>query len=254
MAFVTNPPQGKQTADLWYEQPIQSISITPMGPFSATADGACQVALPDGDTAYAKPRPDTARNLVVAREKIASDLGYRLGLPVAPVVVRLPDPANGWNYYSALSLARLKGARLWAAGGAAHLDRAATALEELRVFWTWIGDHDHNGHGQNLLFAIQSGVCDVMAIDHAFSLCHGNQKDPFTVGVSQGYGTTGRADCAATAQDMVTKILSLDWDNVEKIVRRLSDIIAPAEQDWILRIFGERRGRLAAWFPSTGAV
>ena len=234
------------TSAQWFEEPIQFIPVKRMGEFSQSADGACQVELPDGSVGYVKPRPDAAKNIVVAREKIASDLAYLLGIPVAPVVVRKPDAANGWLHHSALSLACLKGARLWGAGGDQYLALAGPSLEALRVFWTWIGDSDHNGHQQNLLFAIQSGKCDVMAIDHSFSMCHGNHTDPLAVGACQGYGTAGLAKCVAEGRSTVAKIGSLPSNEIERVVRRLQAILTVEEQDRILKIIEERRQHLAA--------
>ena len=232
------------TADSWFQTPIQSIPARTVGSFSATADGACEAHLADGSVVYVKPRPGAAHNLLVAREKIAFDLAYLLKLPVAPVVVRRPEPASGWHHYSVLSLACLASGRLWGAGGGAHIDLAAPALEALRVFWTWIGDSDHNGHGQNLLYEIRTGMCAVVAIDHSYSLCHGNLADPLTVGVSAGYGTAGRPDCQHALRRTVTQILSLDPARIERLVRRLAEILTDAEQERILRILDERRASL----------
>jgi len=241
----SEPPQPK--AAKWFQNPIQAISVTPLGPFSTTADGACPVKLVDGDVAYVKPRPDTAKNLVVAREKIAADLGHLLNLPVAPVVIRLPDPTQKWPHYSAMSLAKMPAARQWGAGGAAHLAQAGQALEELRVFWTWLGDIDHNGHPGNLLYAINGGTVDVLAIDHSYSLCHGNPVDPLTVGICQGYGTLALDGCAVWSQAAVTKIMSLDWGKIEDVVQRLQAVINDDERGRILRILKARRDHLATF-------
>jgi hypothetical protein len=243
----TEGPEPQQPkAAQWFQNPIQKIAVKVLGAFSATADGACPVELEDGDRAYVKPRADVSRNLVVAREKIASDLGYLLELPVAPVVVRLPDPPD-WAHHSAMSLAALAAARLWSVGGQAHLATAAEMLETLRVFWTWIGDADHNGHGQNLLFVIRSGKCEVMAIDHGQSLCYRNQNNPLEVGVCQGYGTDrlpGREAWTRAAKD---KILSLDWGRIESVVQRLHPILTGDEQARMIRILQKRRGHLATF-------
>lgn len=220
--------------------------MTPLGPFSTTADGSCPVELIDGATAYVKPRPAAARNLTVAREKIASDLGYLLGLPVAPVVVRLPE-GTAWPHHSALSLAMLPAARQWGTGGQKYLSEVAEVLEELRVFWTWIGDSDHNDHAGNLLYAVKSSRCDVLAIDHSWSLCHGNQKTSLDVGVCLGYGTARMPESGTWARAMHAKILSLEWGKVENVVRRLQPILSGDEQDRMLLILQERRDHLATF-------
>ncbi len=130
---------------------------------------------------------------------------------------------------------------------------AGPRLEALRVFWTWIGDNDHNGHGQNLLYKIESGDCQIMAIDHSFSLCHGNQNDPLAVGACMGYGTAALPGCAAATRLTVTLILSLEWGIVENIVRRLNVILTDEEQDRILEILKVRRQQLTAILGLNGA-
>lgn len=242
MTLVNFVAEAQSTADRWFNEPIQSIPVKTLGPFSATADGACQVALPDGAIAFVKPRPDAPRNLVVAREKIASDLAHILELPVAPVVVRVPIPDQGWPHHSALSLSCLKAGRLWAAGGDVHRVTAGQALEALRIFWTWIGDDDYNAHGQNLLFEVQTGAVAVAAIDHSFSLCHRNATNPLAVGECKGYGT--KDEFRPTAQLSMVKIRSLEWARIEPIVRRMHPILTGQEQERILQILKERRDHL----------
>jgi hypothetical protein len=242
--FVSFAAEALPTADRWFQEPVQLIPVTPLGPFSATADGACQVALADGAVAFVKPRPDAPRNLVVAREKIAADLAHILELPVAPVVVRLPMPDQGWPHHSAMSLSCLKAGRLWAAGGDVHRAIAGQTLEALRVFWTWIGDGDHNGHGQNLLFEVRAGGVAVVAIDHSYSLCHQNAANPLAVGECNGYGT--KDEFRATAQLTLVKIRTLEWSTVESIVQRMHPILTAEEQERILKILKERRDRLGA--------
>ena len=231
----------------WFADPIQTISVTPTGPYSATADGACPVEFGNREVAYIKPRPGAAHNLVVAREKIAADLAHLLGFPLAPVVVRTPDPAGGSPHHSAMSLAVFSAARHWGVGGAAHLVAAAEILEHLRVFWTWIGDADHNGHPNNLLYSVDAGVCRVLAIDHSYSLCHGNAANSLAIPASQGYGTIvlpGREVWTAACRDAIS---GLDWDKVENVVRRLQAIVTTAEQDRMLKILQERRDNLATF-------
>ncbi len=199
--------------------------------------------------------PDpTARNLVVAREKIAADLGSCLGLPTAPVVVCEPTPGTEFPYFTALSLSCLKAGRQWASGGSVNQDGVAPVLEGLRVFWTWIGDSDHNGHGGNLLYEVRPDCCALLAIDHSYSLCHGNLNDPWGIGACASYGTIGRADCAAATGMMVARILALDWVKVETIVRRLKDLLTQVEQDRILTILKMRRALLSEKLGLGGVV
>jgi hypothetical protein len=241
----SEPPRERPAQ--WFDSPIQAIAVKPTGPFSGTANGACPVEFGDQESAYVKPRPDALRNLVVAREKIAADLAHMLGFPVAPVVVRTPDPANGSPYYSAMSLAILPSARHWSGGGVQHLAAAGETLEFLRVYWTWIGDSDHNGHGENLLYAVKGGNCMVLAIDHSYSMCHGDGQNSLAVPASQGYGTMVLPGCGTWTAAGLSKILALDWVKVDNVVRRLHAIVSNDEQDRILRILRERRDHLATF-------
>jgi hypothetical protein len=128
------------------------------------------------------------------------------------------------------------------------VDSAGERLEALRVFWTWIGDNDHNGHGGNLLFTMRSGRCDVIAIDHSYSLCHGNRTNPLQVGVCQGYGTADLLGAPAWRRTAINNIKSVSWSNVERIVRRLAPILAEGEQDTIIEILKIRRDHLTTSF------
>ena len=231
-------------ADEWFKNPIQTIPVKVVGPFSATADGACEVEFAGSKRGYVKPRRGAQGNLLCAREKIASDLAHLLSLPIAAVVIRSPELPD-WPYYSALSLASLESARHWGTGGAMHLPKVGETLEGLRVFWTWIGDSDHNGHPNNLLFTVQGSQCQLLGIDHAYSLCHGNAGDPLAVGACAGYGSRGLPDGTRWARDMVTKIVSLDWAMIELVVTRLAAVLSPAEQVRVLKVLEERRGKLA---------
>jgi hypothetical protein len=245
LAFPERPEPPPTRAEQWFLNPIQAIVVTSIGPFSPTADGACRVEFDRGAVGYVKPRQDIAKNLVVAREKIAFDLAHILGLPVAPVVVRSPDPPT-WPHYTVLSSAASPVARLWGAGGC-DLAAAGERLEALRVFWTWIGDDDHNGHPGNLLFAIHSGRCEVTAIDHSYSLCHRNQADPLQVGVCQGYGTADLPEAPTWRAAMLDRIKSVEWSMIEQVVRRLEPILAKGEQDTIIKILEMRRDHLATF-------
>jgi hypothetical protein len=235
-------PSIRAIGQTWFNTPIQQIPITLSGTFSSTADGACQAYLGDGTVVYAKPRPGTANNILLGREKVAADLGHLLELPVAPVVIR--EPGASWSDHSMLSLACLPAGRLWSSGGIAHSPVAAPELEALRVFWTWIGDSDHGGHGENLLYQVDAAGCSLAAIDHAHSLCHGNSVDPLTVGECGGYGTKALPEAASPCTATADKILLLDWAQVQQVVNRLGAILTVQEQDRIINILRTRRDGL----------
>jgi hypothetical protein len=239
------PDSPQTTAGLWFQDPIQTIAARATGNFSPTADGACPIEFGDNRSAFVKPR--TENKILVAQEKIAADLGYLLGLPVAPIVILNPDPSNNWPHHTAMSLVVNKSARLWVAGGDVHMPIAAEPLERLRVFWTWIGDCDHNNHGANLLFAVSEGKIELCAIDHGHSLSRYCHPDPLAVPASSGYGTGGLLHHKSWAQSEIAKIMSLDWGSVENVVYRLHAILTKEEQERILNILKKRRDHLATF-------
>jgi hypothetical protein len=231
----------------WFERPIQDIPIPEHLEFGATADGAAPVDLPDGSKAFIKPRDHAAPSLMVAREKICADLGQMLGFPTAPAVVRRPSPETGWVSPSLLSLVALPSARPWQFGGAEHTAVLAHELECLRVFWTWVGDEDHNAHPQNLLFEAGDHP-KVLSIDHSFTLCHGNAANPLAVGVCAGYGSGDIAGSDLARRAAVDGICSKPQEEIERVVRRLDEILSVGDQDRIISILTTRRGNLPAWF------
>ena len=188
--------------------------------------------------AFIKPRPDAPDPLTVAREKIAADLGYDLGLPVAPVVVK--NPCDQWQRPSAVSLVCLGAGRAWGTGTDALRAQAAPALEALRVFWTWIGDDDHKGHHENLLYAVENGVVKLSAIDHARSLGHGMRGDLLEIPASIGYGAARLPGADEARRALVERIAALPTEGIAAIVRRLGSILTVAEQEMILEVLQVR--------------
>ena len=232
-------------ADVWFASPVFTGEIKVEGEYTASADGACPVSLPDGSRAYVKPRPNAELKRVVAREKIAFDLAHLLRLPVAPVAIREPDSERGWPNYTAMSLVALQQGRLWVDGGTTHLQIAAHQLEALRVYWTWIGDSDHNQHGGNLLYEIKDGQCAIAAIDHSYSLCHNNAVNSLTVGASAGYGAHALEGMTEIRSDVTAAICALEMQQIENIVRRLDKLLTLPEQNCVLDVLQSRRVALA---------
>lgn len=97
----------------WMENPIQQIAVVQLSEFSTSHDGACRVSFGEDERiGFVKPREDRASR-VIAHEKMASDLGNLLDLPVAPVVIRDREAAEPWNRFTALSLSCLASPREW---------------------------------------------------------------------------------------------------------------------------------------------
>jgi hypothetical protein len=211
-------PPVPDLAELWFQFPIDSLSVKLEGDYSHTADGACRVSFGGGDIGFVKPRPDSPNPNVVANEKIASDLGHLLHLPVAPVLIRKPEP--NWPNYTALSLVCLPQGRHWDQGVQSPTDELNNALESLRVFWTWIGDVDHNQHGQNLLYEFDGVKYSVVAIDHSYAFGH-DGTDPLTAPVSSGYNTSVMESVTTARSLTLNAIIEIDWAKVEDVFMRL---------------------------------
>lgn len=231
---------GAIAAD-WFSRPLQDLDVLQRGDYSATADGACEVSLPNDALAFAKPRPGNPNSALIAREKIASDLGFLLGMPVAPVVIRTPQPTKGWPEATMLSLNCLPTGRLWSAGGEAHIKQLAPHLEALRVFWSWICDTDHNGHGQNIAWQVGSDLAVVAGFDHSYCLGHDGQ-DPLTAPICQGYGTAALPEAKFARDATLARIEGISWADVVSIVERLAPVLSDVEQKRILRVLEVRRG------------
>lgn len=130
-----------------------------------------------GLTAFAKPArmgPDNGRS--AAHEKIASDLGYALGLPVAPVVLSRQTPGTTLSAiplvalsYSALRQPRPFGGLIKSISphSAAALREVATAMF---VFHCWIDDHDHFGDSNALAEQATDGTLRSIFFDYSFAL------------------------------------------------------------------------------------
>ncbi len=211
-------PQVEVLAKTWYDNPIQNIAVDPIGEFSPTADGACRVRFESWRIGFVKPRPESANLRVVVNEKIASDLGFLLDLPVAAVVVREPDTT--WSSRSALSLAALASARPWDVADADRDAELDNRLEALRVFWSWIGDVDHNGNQGNLLYERASQEVRILAIDHSYALGHGG-IDAASAPPSAGYGQA-QSDVALIRNSIIDRIEQIDMPTVNNIVSRLA--------------------------------
>ena len=226
----------------WFNKPVQQFGMLQQSNWTDTAQGACLVRLQDCPPAFAKPRSGKPDKLLVAREKIASDLSYMLQLPVAPVVIK--EPCGTWPHHCAVSMVSLPSPRPWGERGDRSRQDMAGPLEALRVFWTWIADTDHEGNDTNLYFdEIDAGVA-VMAIDHAYSLGHACHGNPLAHGPMLGYGTAHDHGSAGVRDQILDRIMKLDDGAVRSIVVRLGDILTEQEQGEILALLFTRREAL----------
>lgn len=229
-------------SDEWFDIPCVDLELETLGEFSQTADGACRVKFGQNSVGFVKPRPDSQNKDVVANEKLAADLAHMLHLPAAPVLVR--PPSVDCPIYTALSLVCLEQGRHWDHGPQFRPVALDQQLEALRVFWTWIGDVDHNGHGQNLIYEFDGQVHRLVAIDHSYAFGHGG-ADPLTADVSIGYDTASLSHVASIRASVVDAISSLDWTQVEKIFCRLPEgLLTRSDAEMRLEWVGKRRENL----------
>jgi hypothetical protein len=227
---------ARPLAEHWFANPIQDIDVVVSGEYSGTADGACYVEFGVASWGYVKPRPGNPNPNVVANEKLASDIGFMLGLPVAPVVIR--SPKDGWPTHTALSLQCLKSPRLWNQGPPQPTTELCQTLEALRVFWTLIGDVDHNQHSENLLYEVSDIGFAMAAIDHSYSFGHGG--DALTTPASMGFPLLPMVPNESTRSLALRAIDELNWHEVERLFTRLVGLLLTAGDaklkfDWLTR-------------------
>jgi hypothetical protein len=126
----------------------------------------------DGILGVAKPAIHPRGIFRGANEKIASDLAYRLGLPVPPVVL-WSDPDDPTSLYSISGWA-CKQPDFWDNQLPNLSDtfkaNCAQLIADVTIFHTWIGDGDR--HGQNTLVDLESSedAPRLYFIDHAFCM------------------------------------------------------------------------------------
>lgn len=137
--------------------------------------------------AYLKPtniHADAAQVARAAREKIASDLAYDLGLPVpAAQLTTLSSPPPGCEPTVVVSLVQYPTQHPWALIKAHPLDggnplslalaQVLTTCAPMLAFDTWLDQTDHGDHPHNIVWGYDpQNVADsrVIFLDYAFSM------------------------------------------------------------------------------------
>lgn len=239
---------AERIATDWMKNPVQQIPVVQLGEFSNSADGACRVSFGNDERmAFVKPREEKGSR-VIAHEKIASDIGKLLALPVAPVVIREREAQEPWNRYTAMSLSCLVASRHWGDAPLPIDEVVVDVLEKFRVFWTWLGDTDHNNHPHNLLYELPiRGQPRFVAIDHSYIFPDG--VDPLTAPVCGGYDTASHAAAPPARQQMLDAIEALDVAQVQQLVTRLVGIVlTDVQADRIIAWLDSRRPQLRGMF------
>jgi hypothetical protein len=158
-------PHIETLARRCFENPESQEAFTISGAPAGGATTAIPITInANGIRAYAKPaRAATDNGACVAHEKIASDIGYKLGLPVAPVLLSRACTGTALPPIVALSYMALPQPRPWGQVSLSpdELTALRPVLAAMYAFHVWIDDHDHNWNVVRTVF-----------IDYTFSLTH----------------------------------------------------------------------------------
>ncbi len=157
------------------DSPIVSETFVAEGNLEGGGTSSRRVKISSsGLTAWVKPARIAADNMsCVANEKIASDLAYKLGLPVAPVQIFRDHKVDGFPDIVVASYAASPQPRPWGQVVLSnqHKQDVAPALGAMLAFHAWIDDHDHSWSDANALCEILSAVeARPVFIDYSFSL------------------------------------------------------------------------------------
>lgn len=152
------------------------------GGYKVEADGFDRVC-------YLKPanaHGDEATHCRAAREKIASDLSYDLGLGLPPAQLTIRDaPPPGCTPHVVISLLQYSKQWPWSAIKAVPVDESPTgaALAQalsrcspLLAFDTWTDQQDHNDHPDNIVWGYDPshlGASAIIFLDYANSMGFG---------------------------------------------------------------------------------
>jgi hypothetical protein len=214
-----------------------------------------------GRRAYLKPtrtdpNPSRAR---AAREKIAADLAYELGVPVPPVVLGERHEHGSDERYVSVSLVMYPRQWSWRqtkglipdAGEAGRLVRAALPLSAARglVFDAWLDQTDHaDGHDHNIVFGYDPAAIEnncLIFLDYAMSLGWGGRW------AKEGYKHTDPPPFPPFLSNFLDKSVLADTieaierfptQRIEHLVSRIPDThLAQQERPMIIDGLNHRR-------------
>lgn len=160
------PPSNEDVARAWRAEVVSSADWVPAANQAGANHGECGglfVTTAGFDRrAYLKPAKAERWPAPAAKEKIASDLAFELGLPVPPAVL-YSRPGGDGAYPSEVVLSLVMYARqwpwetirnqpqsespLWAA-----LTKVFGVCSGMLAFDTWVGQADHGDHPHNIIW------------------------------------------------------------------------------------------------------
>jgi len=216
---------------------------------------------------YAKPlnpgRANPHHFPIAALEKIASDLAFKVGLPVPPVTLweRRNAPAGEPRYHS-VSAPPFAQVLTWAnvmmdpALAAIIQPLALPMMSGMMAFDTWLQCEDHVNHPGNLLLTVPAAAPINAAfafIDYSFSMTH-RWRTPIAGG--PGFTQTwaaplymaGHAPDLAVVREAADAIQQVSDLTIQQIVTRVPDpFLAQGDKALIIDGLIHRRHHLRAY-------
>lgn len=222
-------PVVEEAARACFENPVISAPLTIEGALEGGGTSSRRVRV-NGLVGWAKPAriaPDNAS--CVVNEKIAHDLAFELGLPVAPTQIITDHGSSEFPPFVSVAYAATAQPRHWNDGmlNAPQAASVASALGAMRVFHAWIDDHDHDWNAGNALIEpLDADSARPVFIDYSFSLTR-EWRPPAPPPVRPWRARNGPYATMdlASADSAVERILALDVNKIELIIRRIPGVL-----------------------------
>ncbi len=186
-----------------------------------------------------------------AHEKIAADLAHEVGVCVAPVVLWKTPDGNARFAISARAFAQYEHwetAQELGLVSADVLEALLPALAAGYVFHNWIGDTDHNGSDQNLVFSTTDAAASKPAIafvDHSRSMSQRWKRDGRLDVLQNSYYVAPEQLPLILQQAALNRILSLSSARIDEVVHRVPEDFLPSPiRDIICRCLKSRKSEL----------
>lgn len=242
----------EELAGIWAGTTGTAEAWTLGSPIGTGESGSYHVTSAAGRRGACKPAFASDTTARAAHEKIAADLAHSLKLSV-PACCLWTDQATGKQY--SISMWAFSQADTWGQVlptlSRTFLTNAAPAFAAARVFHTWIADHDHAGHGGNVVVDLTSSEDKpgVAFIDHAFSLSRVPGFDSHPVAPLAIHYIPPDLEDRGAIQQMCQYINDLEDTMIEGIVRRVPAEFLPLDKaDVIIKGLLRRRQELPQAF------
>jgi hypothetical protein len=247
-------PEIEALAAVWSTSNTTGEVWTPTGKGWRTNSRPIEVQNASNIRGVAKPGEKIGdRCLRAAHEKIVSDLGYMLGLPIPPVTLwDRGDPHDGDGRHCAVSA--------WAFGNpmewqhirphlsAAQLAQAPAAAAAMRAFDTWVAASDRKPDHVLVSDDGDAGTLKLAYIDYAFALSYewigvANAPGEPRAAIPDGVGIDAPTLAAVTAA-----IEAMEERRIAEVVNRVpSGYFLDGAKDAIMMGLLSRQAQLRGW-------